>query len=106
MTASVAGHNLVNALAPTLPAQFRILLIERNTFVMHAPMVVRALVVPGWEHKEFTAPINQETIFPHHKRHRVICPNTVLELREHSVIVEEAFEDSYEIFFEVSGPSV
>lgn len=46
-TASVSGHSLVNALAPTLPPQYRIILIERNEFVQHAPIVVRALVVPG-----------------------------------------------------------
>lgn len=46
-SASAAGHVLVNNLASTLPATHRIILVERSEFVIHAPAVVRALVVPG-----------------------------------------------------------
>ncbi|WOO78292.1 Isocitrate lyase 1 [Vanrija pseudolonga] len=98
--ASVAGHSFVNALANNLPMSHRIILIERNEFVQHAPIVVRALVVPGWESKNFTAPVTQETMFPANSRHRVLCPNAVVALKRNHVWLEREFEGEMEIEFE------
>lgn len=55
----------------------------------------------GWEEKNLTAEVTQESIFPGESRHRVLCPNTVKELRRESVIVEHEFEGSTEIPFAV-----
>lgn len=44
---SVAGHSFVNAIAPNLPPNYRLIIIERNEFVQHSSFVVRALVAPG-----------------------------------------------------------
>ncbi|TXT09232.1 hypothetical protein VHUM_02706 [Vanrija humicola] len=98
--ASVAGHSFVNALQHNLPMSHRIILIERNEFVQHAPIVVRALVVPGWESKNFTAPVAQDTIFPANSRHRVLCPNSVVALKRNHVWLEHEFEGELEIEFE------
>ncbi len=56
--ASGAGHPLVNALAGKLPATHRILLVERNEFVVHMPTIVRALVVPG-EYRGCPSPMSE-----------------------------------------------
>ncbi len=100
--ASVAGHSVVNGLAPHLPSGYRILLVERNEFVHHNPCVVRSLVRPGWDMTNFTAPVRQETIFPAGSRHRVLAPNRVVKLRRTSVWLEQPFEGVDEVEFEVS----
>lgn len=45
--ASVAGHTFVNTIAPQLPAGYRVILVERNEFIVHLPTVVRSCIVPG-----------------------------------------------------------
>ncbi|TXT08664.1 hypothetical protein VHUM_02792 [Vanrija humicola] len=97
--ASVAGHSFVNALADKLPADHRILLVERNGFTVHLPSVVRALVVPGWESKNLTAEVTQASIFKSGSRHRVLSPNSVVELKKTSVVLEHPFEGSNEVTF-------
>lgn len=37
----------MNAIAPNLPPNYRLIIIERNEFVQHSSFVVRALVAPG-----------------------------------------------------------
>lgn len=37
----------MNAIAPQLPPNYRLIIIERNEFVQHSSFVVRALVAPG-----------------------------------------------------------
>ncbi|WOO83712.1 Apoptosis-inducing factor A [Vanrija pseudolonga] len=100
--ASVAGHSFVNALADKLPADHRILLVERNGFTVHLPAVVRALVVPGWESKNLTAEVTQASIFKNGSRHRVLSPNSVVELKKTSLVLEHPFEGSNEVTFVVS----
>jgi len=56
----------------------------------------------GWEEKNLTARLTQDVVFPADSRHRVICPNAVVELRKSSVVLERPFEGSTEVFFEVS----
>ncbi|KAL1406198.1 hypothetical protein Q8F55_007887 [Vanrija albida] len=97
--ASVAGHTFVNALADKLPADHRILLVERNGFTVHLPAVVRALVVPGWESKNLTAEVTQASIFKSGSRHRVLSPNSVVELKKNSLVLEKPFEGSTEVSF-------
>lgn len=57
----------------------------------------------GWENGDFTAPMNQHTVFPINSRHRVVCPNRVVKLRRNTVWLEHDFEGSDEIEFEVSA---
>lgn len=97
----MAGHSVVNGLAPHLPSGYRILIVERNEFVHHNPCVVRSLVRPGWDMTNFTAPVRQDTIFPAGSRHRVLAPNRVVKLRRTSVWLEQPFEGVDEVEFEV-----
>lgn len=57
-------------------------------------------LTPGWESKNLTARISQDTIFSAHSRHRVLCPNSVVELRKDTVVLEHPFEGSTEIAFD------
>ncbi|KLT40111.1 FAD/NAD(P)-binding domain-containing protein [Cutaneotrichosporon oleaginosum] len=99
--ASGAGHSLVNELAGKLPETHRILLIERNEFVVHMPTIVRAAVVPGWEDKNLLARITQDTIFPAGSRHRVLT-NTVTALSPSSrtLTLAHPFEGSTELSYD------
>ncbi|KAL0252747.1 hypothetical protein I308_102139 [Cryptococcus tetragattii IND107] len=96
--ASVAGHNLANALYPTLPSTHRILLIDALDYSFFPIACLRAAVVPGWEDK-VTVPLTTKTVFPSGTAHEVIAPNKVIELRENSVVLEKPFEGSTEVTF-------
>ena len=58
---------------------------------------------PGWEHKHVTAALSQERVFPTGSRHQLLAPNSVVELKHASVVLETPFEGSTEIPFDVSG---
>lgn len=51
--ASYAGHRAVQVLAPHLPADWRLVVIERNTHAPHLYAFPRMTVVPGHEPKVF-----------------------------------------------------
>lgn len=94
-----AGHAVANTLVDGLPGDYRVIVVERNTYVCWAPGTVRQLVVPGWEDKNFQLEVTQERFFPEDSRHRVLCPNTVKELKRSSVVLEHPFEGSTELPF-------
>lgn len=99
--ASAAGHSVANGIANNLPENYRVILVERNTYVVWSPGTVRQIVVPGWEDKNFQVEVKQERFFPAGSRHQVLCPNSVVELKKNSVVLEKPFEGSTELPFEV-----
>lgn len=100
--ASQAGHGVANGIMNSLPENYRIIIIERNTYVVWSPGTVRQVVVPGWEEKNFQVEVTQERFFPAGSRHRLLSPNSVVELKKNSVVLEKPFEGSTELPFEVS----
>lgn len=64
------------------------------------PPVPPAPLTPGWEDKNLTAHITQDTVFPAGSRHRVIAPNAVLALGATSLTLEHPFEGSTELSFD------
>ncbi|WVQ85451.1 hypothetical protein IAT38_007616 [Cryptococcus sp. DSM 104549] len=96
--ASMAGHNLANELATSLPATHRVLLIDALDFAYFPIAALRAAVVPGWEDR-ISAPLTTEHVFPAGSPHKVIAPNKVVELRANSVVLERPFEGSTEVPF-------
>lgn len=92
---------MANEIAGKLPKDYRVVIVERNPYVVWSPGHVRQVVVPGWEEKNFQVEVTQQRIFPAGSRHRVVCPNSVEELRKTSVVLEKPFEGSTELPFEV-----
>jgi NADH dehydrogenase FAD-containing subunit len=105
--ASYGGISAVRVLTQTLPKDWRIILIDRNSHANHLYVFPRFAVVSGHEHKAF---IPLTGVFgPQSHPHRFIH-GTVTGLSAHSVTVAPALPDEHtglhdDVQEDVAGPS-
>ncbi|GAA5922185.1 hypothetical protein JCM3775_003520 [Rhodotorula graminis] len=75
----------VQTLAAQLPADWRLVVVSATTAYWPVS-ALRAAIVSGWEDKPVAS---VEHAFPHGKRHVLVTGTQVVELREHSVLVDK-----------------
>ncbi|GAA5873564.1 hypothetical protein JCM8547_005619 [Rhodosporidiobolus lusitaniae] len=85
--AGPSAVSTVRAIAPSLPANYRLVCIE-SSHGYHAVAGLRAAVVPGWEEKP-VARIEPKVLFPAGSKHIVISGTSVVELKLNSVVLDK-----------------
>ncbi|KZT51755.1 FAD/NAD(P)-binding domain-containing protein [Calocera cornea HHB12733] len=84
---AISGFFAQDFLKNKLPTDYRIVLIDTQEALFYPIAALRAAVVPGWEEKIHTPFAN---LFSKGSRHIAVPGTTVLELKEHAVIVDKA----------------
>lgn len=94
---SHGGAHAIRAIEKSLPANVRLILIEKNDYAFYPPAALRASVAPGQEDLVFA---DLKGTFAKDSKHVVLSSTEVTALHEKSVTINKDFEGSNEIPFE------